>query len=125
MSDVRYTKEHEWIRLEGGVGVVGITDYAQNALGDVVYVEVPEAGKALKAGGEAGVIESVKAASEIYSPVTGEVVEGNGALEADPALVNSSPQGEGWIFKVKLANPGDVDALMTEEDYKAFVDGLD
>ncbi|MEN3950973.1 glycine cleavage system protein GcvH [Iodidimonas sp. SYSU 1G8] len=125
MSDVRYTKEHEWIRLEGEVGVVGITDYAQNALGDVVYVEVPEAGKALKAGGEAGVIESVKAASEIYSPVTGEVVEGNGALEADPALVNSSPQGEGWIFKVKLANPGDVDALMTEEDYKAFVDGLD
>jgi glycine cleavage system H protein len=125
MSDVRYTKEHEWIRLEGGVGIVGITDYAQNALGDVVYVEVPEAGKALKAGGEAGVIESVKAASEIYSPVTGEVVEGNAALEADPALVNASPQGDGWIFKVKLANPGDVDALMTEEDYKAFVDGLD
>lgn len=125
MSDVRYTKEHEWIRLEGGVGIVGITDYAQNALGDVVYVEVPEAGKALKAGGEAGVIESVKAASEIYSPVTGEVVEGNAALEADPALVNASPQGDGWIFKVKLANPGDVDALMTEADYKAFVDGLD
>ena len=100
MSDVRYTKDHEWIRLEGGVGVVGITDYAQNALGDVVFVEVPEAGKALTAGGEAGVIESVKAASEIYSPVSGEVVEGNAGLDGDPALVNTSPTGDGWIFKV-------------------------
>jgi glycine cleavage system H protein len=125
MSDVRYTKDHEWIRLEGGVGVVGITDYAQNALGDVVYVEVPEAGKALTAGGEAGVIESVKAASEIYSPVSGEVVEGNAGLDGDPALVNSSPTGEGWIFKVKLADPSEVETLMTEAEYKAFVDGLD
>jgi glycine cleavage system H protein len=125
MSDVRYTKDHEWIRLEGVVGVVGITDYAQNALGDVVYVEVPEAGKALTAGGEAGVIESVKAASEIYSPVSGEVVEGNGALDGDPALVNSSPTGEGWIFKVKLADPSEVGKLMTEAEYKAFVDGLE
>ncbi len=125
MSDVRYTKDHEWIRLEGGIGVVGITDYAQNALGDVVYVEVPEAGKALTAGGEAGVIESVKAASEIYSPVSGEVVEGNGALDGDPALVNSSPTGEGWIFKVKLADPSEVGKLMTEAEYKAFVDGLE
>jgi glycine cleavage system H protein len=125
MSDVRYTKDHEWIRLEGGVGVVGITDYAQNALGDVVYVEVPEAGKPLSAGGEAGVIESVKAASEIYSPVSGEVVEGNGALDGDPALVNSAPTGDGWIFKVKLSNPDEVGKLMTEAEYKAFVDGLD
>lgn len=125
MSDVRYTKDHEWIRLEGGVGVVGITDYAQNALGDVVYVEVPEAGKALKAGGEAGVIESVKAASEIYSPVTGEVTEGNGALDADPALVNSAPTGDGWIFKVRLADPSEVEGLMSEAEYKAFVDGLE
>jgi glycine cleavage system H protein len=125
MSDVRYTKDHEWIRLEGGVGVVGITDYAQNALGDVVYVEVPEAGKTLTAGGEAGVIESVKAASEIYSPVSGEVTEGNGNLDGDPALVNSSPTGEGWIFKVKLADPSEVEKLMTEAEYKAFVDGLE
>lgn len=125
MSDVRYTKDHEWIRLEGGVGVVGITDYAQNALGDVVYVEVPEAGTALTAGGEAGVIESVKAASEIYSPVSGEVVEGNAGLDGDPALVNSSPTGDGWIFKVKLADPSEVEKLMTEAEYKAFVDGLD
>ena len=125
MSDVRYTKDHEWIRLEGGVGVVGITDYAQNALGDVVYVEVPEAGKALTAGGEAGVIESVKAASEIYSPVSGEVVEGNAGLDGDPALVNSSPTGDGWIFKVKLSNPEEVGTLMTEAEYQAFVDGLD
>ncbi len=125
MSDVRYTKDHEWIRLEGGIGVVGITDYAQNALGDVVYVEVPEAGKTLSAGGEAGVIESVKAASEIYSPVSGEVTEGNPGLDGDPALVNSSPTGEGWIFKVKLADPSEVEKLMTEAEYKAFVDGLD
>ena len=125
MSDVRYTKDHEWIRLEGGVGVVGITDYAQNALGDVVSVEVPEAGKALTAGGEAGVIESVKAASEIYSPVSGEVVEGNAGLDGDPALVNSSPTGDGWIFKVKLSNPEEVGTLMTEAEYQAFVDGLD
>lgn len=125
MSDVRYTKDHEWIRLEGGVGVVGITDYAQNALGDVVFVDVPEAGKALTAGGEAGVIESVKAASEIYSPVSGEVVEGNAGLDGDPALVNSSPTGDGWIFKVKLSNPDEVGTLMTEAEYQAFVDGLD
>jgi glycine cleavage system H protein len=125
MSDVRYTKDHEWIRLEGGVGVVGITDYAQNALGDVVFVEVPEAGKALTAGGEAGVIESVKAASEIYSPVSGEVVEGNAGLDGDPALVNTSPTGDGWIFKVKLADPSEVEKLMTEAEYQAFVDGLD
>ena len=125
MSDVRYTKDHEWIRLEGGVGVVGITDYAQNALGDVVYVEVPESGKTLTAGGEAGVIESVKAASEIYSPVSGEVTEGNGALDGDPSLVNASPTGEGWIFKVKLADPSEIETLMTEAEYKAFVDGLE
>lgn len=125
MSDVRYTKDHEWIRLEGGVGVVGITDYAQNALGDVVFVEVPEAGKSLTAGGEAGVIESVKAASEIYSPVSGEVLEGNAGLDGDPALVNSSPTGDGWIFKVKLADPSEVEKLMTEAEYQAFVDGLD
>ncbi|MBI1179457.1 MAG: glycine cleavage system protein GcvH [Alphaproteobacteria bacterium] len=125
MSEVRYTKDHEWIRLDGEIAVVGITDYAQNALGDVVYVEVPEPGKAVTAGGEAGVVESVKAASEIYSPVTGEVVEGNEALGDDPALVNSAPMAGGWIFKVKLADPAELDGLMSEADYKAFVDGLE
>ena len=91
----------------------------------MVFVEVPEAGKALTAGGEAGVIESVKAASEIYSPVSGEVVEGNAGLDGDPALVNTSPTGDGWIFKVKLADPSEVEKLMTEAEYQAFVDGLD
>jgi glycine cleavage system H protein len=125
MSEVRYTKDHEWIRLDGEIAVVGITDYAQESLGDVVFVEVPEAGKAVTAGGEAGVVESVKAASEIYSPVTGEVVEGNEALGDDPALVNSAPMDGGWIFKVKLSDPAEMDGLMTEADYKAFVDGLE
>jgi glycine cleavage system H protein len=125
MSEVRYTKDHEWIRLDGEIAVVGITNYAQESLGDVVFVEVPEAGKAVTAGGEAGVVESVKAASEIYSPVTGEVVEGNEALGDDPALVNSAPMDGGWIFKVKLSDPAEMDGLMTEADYKAFVDGLE
>jgi glycine cleavage system H protein len=125
MSELRYTKDHEWIRLDGEIGVVGITDYAQNALGDVVYVEVPEAGRALSAGGEAGVIESVKAASEIFSPVSGEVLEGNAALDGDPALVNAAPLGDGWIFKLRLADPAELAGLMTEAEYAAFVAGLD
>ncbi|MDX1580919.1 MAG: glycine cleavage system protein GcvH [Alphaproteobacteria bacterium] len=125
MSDVRYTKDHEWIRLEGEVAVVGITDYAQEQLGDVVYIEVPEIGKAIKKGAEAGVIESVKAASEIYSPVTGEVVEGNTALDEDPALVNSSPMGDGWIYRMALSDPSELDGLMNEEEYKSYIEGLD
>ena len=121
-----FTPDHEWINIEDHeAAVVGITLHAQEALGDVVFVEVPEAGKALTAGGEAGVIESVKAASEIYSPVSGEVVEGNAGLDGDPALVNTSPTGDGWIFKVKLADPSEVEKLMTEAEYQAFVDGLD
>ena len=125
MSELKFTKDHEWIRLDGDIAVVGITNYAQEALGDVVYVEVPESGKAVEQGGEAGVIESVKAASEIYAPASGEVVEGNTALEDDPALVNSAPVGEGWIFKLKLSDPAELENLMSEADYDAYTEGLD
>ena len=125
MSELKFTKDHEWIRLDGDIAVVGITNYAQEALGDVVYVEVPEAGKAVEQGGEAGVIESVKAASEIYAPASGEVVEGNAALEDDPALVNSAPVGDGWIFKLKLSNLAELENLMSEADYNAYTEGLD
>lgn len=120
----RFSEEHEWISVAGDVGTVGITDYAQSQLGDIVYVEVPEAGKKLAKGGEAAVVESVKAASDVYSPVTGEVVEGNAALAENPALVNSDPQGEGWFFKVKIANASELDGLMDEAGYAEFVKGL-
>jgi glycine cleavage system H protein len=120
----RYTKDHEYIRVDGDTGTVGITDYAQQQLGDVVFVELPEAGKSLTKGGEAAVVESVKAASEIYAPVTGEVVEVNPDLEATPGTVNEDPSGRGWFFKVKLDDPGEVETLMTEEQYRDFVSGL-
>ncbi len=125
MSDLRYTKDHEWVRVDGDIATVGISDYAQEALGDVVFVEVPEAGAEVAQGGEAGVIESVKAASEIYAPVTGEVVEGNAALDGDPALVNTAPLGDGWIFKVKVSDAAQLDTLMSEAEYQTFVEGLD
>ena len=120
----RFSEEHEWISVSGDVGTVGISDYAQSQLGDIVYVEVPEAGKKLIKGGEAAVVESVKAASDVYSPVTGEVVEGNAALAENPALVNSDPFGEGWFFKVKIANKSELDGLMDEAAYAEFVKGL-
>lgn len=120
----RFSEEHEWISVSGDVGTVGISDYAQSQLGDIVYVEVPEAGKKLTKGGEAAVVESVKAASDVYSPVTGEVVEGNAALAENPALVNSDPFGEGWFFKVKIANRAELDGLMDEAAYAEFVKGL-
>lgn len=120
----RFSEEHEWISVEGDVGTVGITDYAQSQLGDIVYVEVPEAGRKLAKGGEAAVVESVKAASDVYSPVTGEVVEGNAALADNPALVNSDPMGEGWFFKVRIADKGELDGLMDEAGYAEFVKGL-
>jgi glycine cleavage system H protein len=120
----RFSEEHEWISVSGDVGTVGISDYAQSQLGDIVYVEVPEAGKKLTKGGEAAVVESVKAASDVYSPVTGEVVEGNAALAENPALVNSDPFGEGWFFKVKIANKSELDGLMDEAAYAEFVKGL-
>ncbi|MGE0256649.1 MAG: glycine cleavage system protein GcvH [Alphaproteobacteria bacterium] len=121
---VRFTEDHEWIRVDGDVATVGITDYAQQQLGDVVYVELPQAGRTLAKGDEAAVVESVKAAAEVYAPVDGEVVEANGALDGDPALVNRAAQGDGWFFKVKLASPGQLDALMDEAGYAKFVEGL-
>ena len=121
---VYYTKEHEWIRVDGDDATVGITDYAQSQLGDVVFVEVPESGKQLSKGGEAAVVESVKAASDVYAPVSGEVSEGNQALVDQPDLVNTDPEGEGWFFKVRLADRGELEGLMDEAGYKAFCDAL-
>jgi glycine cleavage system H protein len=118
---IRYTREHEWIRLEGDIATVGISDYAQEQLGDVVFVELPEVGKLLAKGGDAAVVESVKAASEIYAPVAGEVVEVNGALADAPGVVNSDPEGEGWFLKLKVANPAEVEALMTIDAYQEFL----
>ena len=119
---VYYTKEHEWVRVDGDSATVGITDFAQGQLGDVVFVEVPEAGRHVSQGGEAAVVESVKAASDVYSPVSGDVVEGNQALVDDPALVNSDPEGEGWFFKVRLADTQELNDLMNGDQYKAFCD---
>ena len=119
---VYYTKEHEWIRVDGDTATVGITDFAQGQLGDVVFVEVPEAGRQVSRGGEAAVVESVKAASDVYSPVGGEVVEGNQALVDDPALVNSDPEGEGWFFKLRLADTNELNDLMNADQYKAYCD---
>ena len=121
---VHYTKEHEWIRVEGDTATVGITDFAQGQLGDVVFVELPEAGKQVSQGGEAAVVESVKAASDVYAPVSGEVVEANQALVDDSSLVNSDPEGEGWFFRVRLSDPSQLDGLMDGDAYKSFCDGL-
>jgi glycine cleavage system H protein len=115
-----YTKEHEWIRVEGDIATVGITDFAQAQLGDVVFVEVPEAGRQVSKGSEAAVVESVKAASDVYAPVSGEVVEGNQALVDDSALVNSDPEGEGWFFKLRLSNPAELEGLMDADAYRSF-----
>jgi glycine cleavage system H protein len=119
-----FTKDHEWISVEGDSATVGITDYAQAQLGDVVFVEVPPAGTEVAKGKEAAVVESVKAASDVYAPVSGQVTEGNGALEADPALVNTSPEAEGWFFKLKLSDPAELQGLMDADAYKAFVESL-
>lgn len=117
---VKYTQEHEWIKVEGGGATVGITVHAQDALGDVVFVDLPEVGRSYAKGEVAGVVESVKAAADVYMPVTGEVTEVNEALRADPSLANSDPLGGGWFFKVKLANPSEVDGLMDETAYTDF-----
>lgn len=119
-----FTREHEWIRVDGDTATVGITDHAQEALGDIVFAEVPDSGKALSKGQEAAVVESVKAASDVYSPVSGEVTEGNQALVDDPSLANSDPEGEGWFFKVKLCDPGELDGLMDEAAYREWVKTL-
>ncbi|MBA4790849.1 MAG: glycine cleavage system protein GcvH [Pseudomonadota bacterium] len=121
MSEIRYSKDHEYVRVEGDVAVVGISDYAQSQLGDVVFVELPEVGKAVSQGKEAAVVESVKAASEVYAPVSGEVVEVNDALEAAPATVNEDAEGAGWFVKLRLSNPSELDGLMTAEAYAEFL----
>ncbi len=124
MSDLKYSKEHEWVRVEGDVAVVGISDYAQAQLGDVVFVELPEVGKQVAKDGEAAVVESVKAASEVYAPLSGEVVEVNDALGDDPELVNGSPTGDGWFFKLRIDDQSELDGLMDEAAYLEFVKGL-
>ena len=116
-----YSKEHEWVKIEGDVGIVGITDYAQNSLGDIVYVELPRVGQAIKQHGSIGVVESVKAVSDLYTPVGGEVIEVNEALEADPALVNRDAFGEGWMYKVKLGDAAERDALLDATAYETLV----
>ena len=116
-----FTEEHEWIEVDGDTATIGITDYAQGQLGDIVFVEVPSAGTALAKGKEAAVVESVKAASDVFSPVSGTVTQGNAALEDDPALVNSAPESDGWFFKLTMADKGELAGLMDEEKYKDFV----
>ena len=125
MATVKYTKEHEWISVDGDAGVVGITEYAQEQLGDIVYVELPNVGKTLDRGAEAAVVESVKAASEVYAPVGGQVTEANGALADDPAKVNADAMGEGWFFKIRITDSAELDGLMDAAAYKEYVEGLE
>lgn len=124
MAQTRYTKDHEYIRIDGETGTVGITDYAQSQLGDVVFVELPEVGRKVAKGGEAAVVESVKAASEVYAPVSGEVVEVNAALEGAPGTVNEDPAGSGWFVKIRLSDPTELDGLMSEADYADYVKSI-
>jgi glycine cleavage system H protein len=121
MSVLRFTKDHEWVRQDGDTAAIGVTEYAQSQLGDVVYVELPEPGLRVAQGEEAAVVESAKAASEVYAPVSGEVIAVNEALAADPARVNADPMGEGWFVKLRLAEPGQLDALMDQAAYDRFV----
>ena len=121
---VYFTKEHEWVSVDGDTATVGISNHAQEQLGDIVFAEVPEAGRKLTKGQEAAVVESVKAASDVYAPVSGEVTEGNAAVADDPALVNSDPEGAGWFFKLKLSDPGELDGLMDEAAYRDWVKTL-
>jgi glycine cleavage system H protein len=124
MSEIRYTKEHEWVKVDGDTATVGISPYAQEQLGDVVFVELPEVGKKVEKGKEMAVVESVKAASEVYAPISGEVTAVNSALTDAPATVNEDAMGKGWFAKLKLANKADLDGLMDEAAYKKYVDGL-
>ena len=125
MSNIRYTKDHEWIRIEGDEATIGITDFAQSQLGDIVFVELPEIGRKVEKGKEAGVVESVKAASEVYAPASGEVTAVNAGLADDPARVNADAMGEGWFYKIKLADAKDLGDLMDETAYKAFTAAQD
>ena len=124
MAETRFTNDHEWVRLTGDVATVGITDHAQQALGDVVYVDLPDAGRAVEAGQPCAVVESVKAARDVYAPLNGTVTERNTVLVDDPALVNRAPQQEGWFFKIKLSDKSEFEALMDEAAYGAFVESL-
>ena len=117
-----YTTDHEWLRIEGDVATIGVTDYAQSQLGDVVFVELPKIGRSLKKAEAAAVVESVKAASDVYAPVSGEVIEVNAKVGTEPALVNTAATGDGWLFKMKVANPAEVEALLDEQAYKALLD---
>ncbi|MCE7525091.1 glycine cleavage system protein GcvH [Alloalcanivorax xenomutans] len=121
-AELRYRTSHEWVRVEDDVAVVGITDHAQDAMGDLVYVELPEVGQVLATGEEAGVVESVKAASDIYAPVSGEIVAVNDALEDEPELVNNEPYGNGWLFKIKMADPGELKEMLTADQYQEQLD---
>jgi glycine cleavage system H protein len=124
MADIKYTNEHEWIRVEGDVGTIGITNYAQEQLGDVVFVDLPQVGRKVAKGESIAVVESVKAASDIFAPVSGEIVEANKALADSPGDVNAEPMGKGWFFKIKLSSKAELDGLMDENAYDAFVKGL-
>ena len=119
-----FTKEHEWVRVDGDTATVGISNHAQEALGDIVFAEVPEGGRQVSKGQEVAVVESVKAASDVYAPVSGEIIEGNSAVADDPSLVNSDPEGEGWFFKLKLADRGELDGLMDEAAYREWIQTL-
>ena len=123
-SDRRYTKEHEWIMIDGDIATIGITEFAQSELGDITYLELPGAGTALRQSEPFGVVESVKAASDVYAPVSGEVTEGNQAVADDPSVINSDPEGQGWFFKLKLDNPGELDGLMDEAAYHEWLKTL-
>ena len=125
MSDLKFSKDHEWLRVEGDTATIGISDYAQEQLGDVVYVELPEIGQKFSAGAQAAVVEAGKAASEIYAPASGEVVEVNNALDDNPALVNSDATGQGWFIKLNLDNTAELEALMDENSYQEFIAGLE
>ena len=124
-EDLHYTQSHEWVRIDGGTGTIGITEHAQNALGDIVYVELPEIGRAVEKGGEAAVVESVKAASDVYAPATGEVVAVNQSLDGAPATINEDAEGKGWFFRLKLSAPEQLNDLMSEEQYKEFLKTLE
>ena len=125
MSEVRFTKDHEWVRVEGDTATVGISEYAQEQLGDVVFIELPAVGADVEAGGDAAVVESVKAASEVYAPIAGKIVEVNEDLEASPGLVNESAEDQGWFWRMEIADADEIEELMSAADYKAFLEGLD
>jgi len=121
---VYFTKDHEWIRVEGNNAIVGISNHAQEQLGDIVFAETPDAGRSLRKGEEAAVVESVKAASDVYSPISGTVIEGNPALADDPAIINNDPEGAGWFFKIEVTNPSELEGLMDEAAYRDFLASL-